>query len=159
MKPLALQEDLVRTSHNYYQGLIAFRKAHPALRLTQKSDIIAALTDEMTDNNNLVVMVNNGAGLEGSIVSVFNADAEAQTVTLPEGKWNVCVTKSTAGTEALAVVEGSVTVEGTSAMILTAAAADAELKPLAEETADELTEEEAGSMLDSIKAFFDSLFG
>ena len=79
-------------------------------------------------------------------------------MTLPEGKWNVCVTKTVAGTEALAVVEGSVTVEGTSAMILTAAAADAELKPLAVETAEELTEEEAKSMLESIKAFFEDLF-
>ena len=155
----ALSEELVSTSHDYYQGLIAFRKAHPALRLTEKSQIIASLTDEMTENNNLVVMVNNGAGLEGAIVSVFNADAESQTVTLPEGKWNVCVTKTTAGTEALAVVEGTVEVEGTSAMILTAAPADAELTPLAEEAADELTEEEAKSMLDTIKAFFEDLFG
>ena len=160
IKWAALSEELVRTSHDYYQGLIAFRKAHPALRLTQKSEIIASVTDEMTENNNLVVMVNNGAGLEDAIVSIFNADAEAQTVTLPEGKWNVCVNKNTAGTEALAVVEGTVEVEGTSAMILTAAAADAQLTPLAaEEAAEEITEEEARSMLDSIKAFFENLFG
>ena len=157
IKWAALQEELVSASHDYYQGLIAFRKAHPALRLTQKSDIIASLTDEMTDNNNVVVMVNNGAGLEDAIVSVFNADPETQTVTLPEGKWSICVSKTAAGTESLAVVEGTVEVEGTSAMILVQAPADAPLTPLTEEAPAE-TAPEADGLLDSLKAFFAGLF-
>jgi len=118
---------------DYYTGLIAFRKAHPAMRLSTKADIIGAMTELETYNNNVVAIVNNGAGLEDAIVSIFNADAAAQTVELPEGKWAVCVNKTTAGTEVLAVVEGSVEVEGTSAMILVQADPDADVTEQKEE--------------------------
>ena len=113
-----LSDELVASTVDYYTGLIAFRKAHPALRLTTKADISAAMTELETDNLNVVAFVNNGAGMEDAIVSIFNADSVSNTVTLPEGKWSVCVNKTTAGTESLAVVEGTVEVEPTSAMIL-----------------------------------------
>ena len=120
-----LSDELVASTVDYYTGLIAFRKAHPALRLTTKADISAAMTELETGDLNVVAFVNNGAGLEDAIVSVFNADSVAHTVTLPEGKWSVCVNKTTAGTESLAVVEGTVEVEPTSAMILVQADPDA----------------------------------
>ena len=121
----SLSDELVASTVDYYTGLIAFRKAHPALRLTTKADISAAMTELETGDLNVVAFVNNGAGLEDAIVSVFNADSVAHTVTLPEGKWSVCVNKTTAGTESLAVVEGTVEVEPTSAMILVQADPDA----------------------------------
>ena len=120
-----LSDELVSTTVDYYTGLIAFRKAHPALRLTAKADITAAVTELETENMNVVAMMNNGAGLEDAIISIFNADSVSNTVTLPEGKWSVCVNKTKAGTESLAVVEGTVEVEPTSAMILVQADADA----------------------------------
>ena len=116
-----LEEELVASAHAYYQGLIAFRAAHPAMRLTTKADVSAAMTELETYNNNVVAYINNGAGLEDAIISIFNADSVAATVELPEGKWAVCVNKTTAGTEALAIVEGTVEVEATSAMLLVAA--------------------------------------
>ena len=120
-----LQEELIASTRAYYQGLIAFRAAHPAMRLTTKADITAAMTELETENLNVVAFLNNGAGLEDAIVSIFNADSVAHTVALPEGKWAVCVNKTTAGTEVLAVVEGSVEVDATSAMILVPADPDA----------------------------------
>ena len=120
-----LSDELVASTVDYYTGLIAFRKAHPALRLTSKEDVSAAMTELETEDLNVVAFVNNGAGMEEAIVSIFNADAAAHTVTLPEGKWSVCVNKTTAGTESLAVVEGTVEVEPTSAMILVQADPDA----------------------------------
>ena len=120
-----LSDELVASTVDYYSGLIAFRKAHPALRLTSKEDVSAAMTELETEDLNVVAFVNNGAGMEEAIVSIFNADAAAHTVTLPEGKWSVCVNKTTAGTESLAVVEGTVEVEPTSAMILVQADPDA----------------------------------
>jgi len=122
-----LADELVDLSHDYYQGLIAFRTAHPAMRLTTKADIQGAMTELETENHNVIAFVNNGAGLEDAIVSIFNADAVAHTVTLPEGKWSVCINKTAAGTESLAIVEGSVEVDATSAMILVAADPDAQL--------------------------------
>ena len=157
----ALETELVSDSTAYYQGLIALRKAHPAMRLTTKADIIAAMSELETENTNVVAFVNNGAGLEDAIVSIFNADATAQTVTLPEGKWSVCVTKTAAGTEALAVVEGSIEVEGTSAMILVKAADDAELRGFETETEEPAVEKEGffASIWKAIKNFFANLFG
>ena len=152
-----LSTELVSDSHDYYQGLIAFRKAHPAMRLTTKADIIASMTELETENTNVVAFVNNGAGLEDAIVSIFNADAAAQTVTLPEGKWSVCVNKTTAGTEALAVVEGTVEVDGTSAMILVKAADDAVVGEI--EVEEPAEEGFFASIWNAIKSFFANLFG
>ena len=155
-----LGNELNAASVDYYTGLIAFRKAHPAMRLTTKADIAAAVTDLETYNNNVVAVVNNGAGLEDAIISIFNADSAAQTVELPEGKWAVCVNKTTAGTETLAVVEGTVEVEGTSAMILVAADPDApltETEPEVEEPVEKLGF--FASIWKAIVNFFGKLFG
>ena len=153
-----LENELVAASHDYYQGLIAFRAAHPAMRLTTKADIIAAMTEIETYNNNVVAYLNNGAGLEDAIISIFNADSVANTVELPEGKWAVCVNKTTAGTDVLAVVEGTVEVDATSAMILVPADPDAVVGEVVQET----VEEEVGFLANIwqiIVRFFNKLFG
>ena len=149
----ALSNELNANAYNYYKGLIAFRAAHPAMRLTTKAEIAGAMMDLMTDNNNVVAFINNGAGIDQEIVSIFNADAVAHTVELPEGKWAVCVNKTTAGTETLAVVEGTVEVEGTSAMILVRAADDAEVT--------EKNQEKGffAKLWEAILNFFGKLFG
>ena len=119
----ALTDELVADSVAYYQGLIAFRAAHPALRMTTEAEIQAAMAAVETGSNDVIAVINNGGnGEEAVILSVFNAAAENKTVTLPEGKWNVYVNKAAAGTEILAAVEGQVEVEATSAMILVKAA-------------------------------------
>ena len=157
-----LQEELVASTHAYYQGLIAFRAAHPAMRLTTKADVIAAMTEIETYNNNVVAFINNGAGLEDAIISIFNADSVANTVELPEGKWAVCVNKTAAGTEALAIVEGTVEVDATSAMILVAADPNAEVTQPETEVEVEEPVEKLGffaSIWKAIVDFFSGLFG
>ena len=151
-----LEDALIDASHDYYQGLIAFRKAHPALRLTTKADILAAVSDLETENANVVAVVNNGAGLEDAIVSIFNADSVAHTVTLPEGKWSVCVNKAAAGTESLRIVEGSVEVEGTSAMILVQADPNAVVdeEPVQEAPVEEESKGFFASFIEMIKNLF-----
>ena len=154
-----LQNELVAGSRDYYRGLIAFRAAHPAMRLTTKAEINAAMTELETENTNVVAFVNSGAGLEDAIVSIFNADAVAHTVTLPEGKWSICVNKDTAGTEILRTVEGTVEVESTSAMILVAADPDAVVDA---EPSEPTVEESKGffaSIWEAIANFFRNLFG
>jgi pullulanase len=155
-----LQNELNANTFRYYQGLLAFRAEHPALRLTTKAEIGAAITDLETENKNVVAFWNNGAGMDKEIVSIFNADAVSHTVTLPEGKWAVCVNKTTAGTEALAIVAGTVEVEGTSAMILVRAADDAvvgEIEIEVEEPVEKLGF--FASIWKAIVNFFSGLFG
>ena len=119
IKWYTLRRPLVVDSVDYYTGLIAFRKAHPALRMTTEAEIQAAMSVLDTGDVNVIAVVNNGGnGEEAQILTIINADVEANTVTLPEGEWNVYVNKDEAGTGILATVEGTVEVESTSAMIL-----------------------------------------
>ena len=136
-----LSDELVASAHDYYQGLIEFRAAHPAMRLTSKADVQKAMTELDTEDVNVVAYLNNGAGIDDAIISIFNASADTKTVTLPEGNWAVQVNKTAAGTKNLQIVTGTVEVEGTSAMILVEAAADAVIEEPATEPATEPAEE------------------
>ena len=81
---------------------------------------------------------------------------------MPEGKWAVCVNKTTAGTEALAIVEGTVEVDATSAMILVAADPNAEVtQPETEPEVEEPVEKLGffASIWEAIVDFFGNLFG
>ena len=114
----ALANELNAASYNYYKGLIAFRKAHPALRMTEQAEILSTMTALETGSNDVIAILNKGGnGEDAQILTVINVGADV-TVTLPEGKWNVYVNDTTAGTEIIETVEGTVTVAATSAMIL-----------------------------------------
>ena len=120
-----LADELVDNAHDYYQGLIAFRAAHDAMRMTSEAEILAAMSAIDTGSNNIIAVLNEGGnGEDAVILSIFNADAAEQTVTLPEGEWEIYVNAEQAGTTALETVEGTVTVSGTSAMILVKVAAE-----------------------------------
>ena len=115
----SLTKELQADTAEYYKGLIAFRKAHPALRMTSEAAVQKASTVLKTGNNNVIAVLNNGGKAEDAdILSIFNADSVAHTVNLPSGQWNVYVNKDSAGTDILATVEGKVEVEATSALIL-----------------------------------------
>ena len=106
---------------DYYTGLIAFRKAHPTLRLTTEEAVREQVHPLEGLEPNVV-----GFHLRGSvddpaqaIIVLYNANKTPTTVELPKGKWNVCVTDQTAGTKPLLAVEGSVTVAPISTTVLT----------------------------------------
>jgi len=105
----------------YYQGLIAFRKAHPALRLATSAQVTERVFTR-EDSANLLAFWIDGRNLSGetheSIYVIFNAGNGAATVELPEGEWDVCVNAQKAGTAVLDTVSGSVSVPGISAMVL-----------------------------------------
>ena len=105
---------------DYYRGLIAFRKAHPALRMTSAEDVaqyISVLGD-LEFNVNALHIAPGAGGEEQGIVVIFNPRSEATTVTLPEGSWNICINGEDAGTEILGTAEGSVVVDAISACVL-----------------------------------------
>ena len=106
----------------YYKGLIAFRKAHAALRLTNAEDVKNNIeTVSGLDTNVVAFKINGGVNGEtaDALFVIFNANKEKTTVELPEGNWNVYVSGEKAGTEVLKTIKnGTVTVDGISAMIL-----------------------------------------
>ncbi|MBQ8834619.1 MAG: type I pullulanase [Oscillospiraceae bacterium] len=115
----SLADALVSQTHDYYQGLLAFRSAHSALRMTSEEEVLSAMSAMETGSNDVVAFLNEGGnGEDAQIISIFNAGSENAVVSLPEGLWGVCVNKSTAGTGILYTVSGEVEIENLSAMIL-----------------------------------------
>jgi len=115
-----LNEEAYLNVYRYYQGLIAFRKAHPALRMTSAEDVTSHI-ENLTglDFNVTGFRILPGAnGEDEEFVVVFNPRSETTKVTLPEGKWNIFVDGEHAGLEVLDSTESEVSVAPISAMVL-----------------------------------------
>ncbi len=108
-------------TYNYYKGLIAFRAAHPALRMTSAEDVTNNITNlTNTSSNTLAFQINGGVNGEESdgIVVIFNSKTDTAEVELPEGEWTIYVNGEDAGTTPLGSATGTVQVEPISAMVL-----------------------------------------
>ncbi len=118
-----LEKEEYRKVYEYYKGLIAFRKAHPSLRLTTADEIASCVSDMAGLPERVAGLVIDCSSVKGEktdgIVLLFNGNDEEQTIELPEGNWNVYVDTDKAGTKALRKVSGTVTVPAISALILT----------------------------------------
>ena len=117
----SLNNRIVSNTIAYYQGLIAFRKAHPALRMTNANQVQTNITNlPRLDYHVLGYHISGsvvGETADG-IIAIFNSSNQGTTVDLPEGQWHICVNKDTAGVTPIDTVSGSVYVDGTSAMFL-----------------------------------------
>ena len=116
-----LEADEYRQVYEYYRGLIAFRKAHAALRLTNAEDVRAGLSSvKGLPANVLAFQLEGGVNGEASegIFILFNPTEKPQEIALPEGVWDVCVNGEQAGTEALETVQGTVCAAPISATVL-----------------------------------------
>lgn len=116
-----LDQKIYHDTCEYYQGLIALRKAHPVLRMTAAYDILSNLIPVHCDHKNVGAFQLKGdvSGESATeIFIIFSAAETAETVALPKGKWNVVVNGEKAGTTPLATAEGHVTLAPISAMVL-----------------------------------------
>lgn len=114
-----------RDQMDYYKGLIALRKAHPAFRMTSADQIAKHLEFDKIDSSktpNLIsyTLKNHANGDEWQDIKViFNGADEARTVKLPKGEWTAVVKEGKIDiTDGLDRHSGSVDVEPRSAMIL-----------------------------------------
>jgi pullulanase len=110
-----------QSCYRYYQGLIAFRKAHPVLRLTSAYEILSHVVPVHTERSHVSVFHVNGdfpGETAKDLLLIFSASEKEETFTLPEGKWNLCIDGETAGTETIRVVENKLTVPRICAMVL-----------------------------------------
>ena len=106
--------------YNYYKGLIAFRAAHPALRMTTSEEIEQKIT-QLPDLEFNVTGFHIAAGANGEaneLVVIFNPLKTATTVSIPAGQWDICINGEKAGLESLGTATDSVTVEPISALVL-----------------------------------------
>lgn len=107
--------------YEYYKGLIAFRKAHGAFRMTTAEEIKENITFmEGLDPNVVAYTIANKPNGETAdeICVIYNANKDAVNVSLPEGEWEIYVNGEKAGCEVLGTASGTAQVEGVSAMVL-----------------------------------------
>ena len=114
-----------RDQMDYYKGLIALRKAHPAFRMTTAEQIARHIEfddidSEKTPNLISYTLTGNANGDTWKDIKViFNGSDEARTVELPEGTWEAAVKDGKIDPEArLGSFSGTATVGPRSALIL-----------------------------------------
>ncbi len=122
MKWDMLEQEEYRITRDYYRGLIAFRKAHPGLRLKHRDQVCRQVHPVPSPSPQMAVFQIDEE--EGRIFAAFNASKEAVSVTLPAGKWHPCIRDHIAGTAFLEDVGGSITVAPLSALVLVQKKAD-----------------------------------
>ena len=111
----SLSKREIKDTLHYYKGLIAFRKANPSLRLDQKESVWSSVHPLPHNNPHTALFLIEGE--EENIFVAFNADANPVSVTLPEGKWNVYIQDSKAGTRSLGHAAGTVSVSPISTLV------------------------------------------
>ena len=110
-----LENEEYRQVYEYYKGLIAFRKAHPALRLTGAGEVSARVTAVNADN----AAAFHIKGEREELFLIFNPRNDVRSVDLPDGIWQVFIHGGKAGTNPLAVIsDGKAAVEPISATVL-----------------------------------------
>ncbi len=121
IKWATLEEQKYADVFEYYKGLIAFRKAHPSLRLDNAADVEAKVST-LKEINDHSAAFNVKCGQPGETVEemylFFNANKEAIKYTLPAGDWDVYINGQKAGTEVLSTVSGEITIEPLSALVV-----------------------------------------
>ncbi len=116
-----LEQPAYQDTLAYYKGLIRFRKAHPALRMTSVVDILSNLLPIHCDHPHIGAFRLRGdvAGEPSDeLFLIFSAADTTETIKLPEGKWQVCINGDKAGTAPLTTVEGSITLPPITAVVL-----------------------------------------
>ena len=108
--------------YDYYKGIIALRKAHPAFRMTSTKDIQANLEflDYAGDNFIGYRLKNNANGDEWEEILVFLNGADTnKTISLPAGNWTLVADGSKVSENGLRKVSSkTLTVPGITAYIL-----------------------------------------
>ena len=116
-----LEKQIYRETFEYYKGLIAFRKAHPVLRLTTAYDVLSHVVAVTCDNPHLCAFQLTGNIPDEpaeELFMIFNASEVAENVDLPAGTWQICIDGEHAGTEVISTVQKRVSVAPISALIL-----------------------------------------
>ena len=116
-----LNKDEYQTAVEFYRGLIAFRKAHPLLRLSDAKQVNSRVTPIRNRDPHLVAFHIQGGIPEDNaeeMLLIFNSGSISQKLSLPEGKWHVYIRGSKAGTKVLSTVENHITVAPVCALVL-----------------------------------------
>lgn len=117
------KEAEVRTARDYYRGLIAFRKAHPALSQTDRNILYQSREFKDVFGHEVIYLLIDGEKIPGEraekIAIIINPEEEPTELELPDTGWNVYVEGTKAGVAPLKRIAGThICVEAVSAMYL-----------------------------------------
>lgn len=94
----------------YYKGLIAFRKAHPALRMSSAKEVAEHINFLKWQKKNVVSYIiknyDNGE-TANRICVIYNANRKPVKITIPKGNWTIYVNDEKAGDIAIESFTGS----------------------------------------------------
>lgn len=110
-----LKEEAVQKTLQYYQGLLALRKAHSLFRLSDADEVLRRITLLSDTPEYLAAFVLNGE--EEQIIAAFNPTEQTGEITLPDGSWDVFVEADRAGSSPLFTVTGGAKMEPLSALV------------------------------------------
>ncbi len=104
----------------YHKGLINLRKQHPAFRMRTADDIKKHIQFVDTPKKMVAFMITDHANNDPwkEILVIYNGDINEQSISLPDGEWNVVVDKENAGLETLYTVSGNIKIPALSAMVM-----------------------------------------
>ena len=103
-----------QTNVAYYKGLLAFRKANPALRLQTRKDVLSTVKPVPVKDPQVAAYL-----IDQRIFVIFNASTKPVRIALPEGTWNLNIYENRAGTESLSRIEGEIQAAPVAATVLT----------------------------------------
>lgn len=109
--------------NNYFKGLIAIRRAHPAFRLTDAATVRRAtsvLPEHLLPANTFAYTLDGQLAGDSwrNILVIFHGQTGRSTLTLPSGTWNVAVDHQRATNGTLRTASGTLTLEPLSAYVL-----------------------------------------
>lgn len=109
-----LNETEYQKNVEYYRGLLAFRKAHPILRLTTRKGVQEVVTPISVPETHAAAYL-----LGNNMFIAFNASTEELEISIPDGSWDVHVYGDCAGTTTLFKADHLITIPPISAIVLT----------------------------------------
>lgn len=115
------RKKIFSTEYQYYKGLIAFRKAHGALRMADGELVREHLHFLDAPKNVVAYTISKPDETENleKLCIIYNSNREEVEVNIPEGDWNVYINKTQAGTKILDKMQGgTIKVPGISALVL-----------------------------------------
>ena len=94
---------------NYYSGLIALRKAHPAFRMGNADEVRKHLHFIDSPKGTVAFILKDNAGGDEwkNIIVVLNANKTAQAIAIPEGNYTAVVKDGMVDADGIATVSGS----------------------------------------------------
>jgi pullulanase len=108
-----------QSTADWIAGMIALRRAHPALRMTDAAQVRRSV--QWLDAGSMLAWTIDGraAGDRArTLLVVLNGEPRVGSMNLPAGDWSVLANAQRAGTEPVGTVDGSITVPPWSLVVL-----------------------------------------